>query len=61
MATDQTVQNADMRHTFSRPTAQGPPDIKIVSHSNIVYWWPAWIVGFAVALVSYVQGKAIAI
>ena len=36
-------------------------EIKIISHSNVFYWWPAWVVGFAVALISFVQGREIAI
>jgi hypothetical protein len=38
-----------------------PTEIKIISHSNVFYWWPAWVVGFAVALISFVQGREIAI
>jgi hypothetical protein len=34
-------------------------EIKIVSHSNIFYWWPAWAVGFATALLSYMQGVTV--
>ena len=34
-------------------------EIKIISHSNIFYWWPAWTVGFATALFSYMQGVSI--
>jgi len=37
-----------------------PTEIKIISHSNVFYWWPAWVVGFAVALISFVQGREIA-
>ena len=61
VTTDQITQNADIRHTFSRLATRGPPDIKIVSHSNIVYWWPAWLVGYTVAVVSYAQGQSVAI
>jgi len=38
-----------------------PTEIKIISHSNVFYWWPAWVVGFAAALISFVQGREIAI
>ena len=60
MDTQQAIQNADIRDTFA-PPARGPPDIKIVSHSNVFYWWPAWVVGFAVALITLFQGQDFAI
>ena len=59
--TEKDVQNADIRHTFSRTTAQPQVDIKLVSHSNIFFWWPAWVTGFAVALISYMQGRDVAV
>ena len=60
MDTQQAIQNADIRDTFS-PATRAPPDIKIVSHSNVFYWWPAWVVGFAVALITLFQGQDFAI
>ncbi|CCB66521.1 hypothetical protein [Hyphomicrobium sp. MC1] len=59
MNTRQAVQNADIRETFA-PAARAAPDIKIISHSNVVYWWPAWVVGFAVALITSLQGQDVA-
>ena len=61
MAMQQSDQNADIRETFARPVAHDPPDIKIISHSNIFYWWPAWVAGFAAALPSYLQGTDVAV
>ena len=58
---DAIHQNAALRDTFSRSAARAPPEIKIISHSNIFYWWPAWVAGFAVALISYTQGRDVAI
>jgi hypothetical protein len=29
---------------------------KIVSHSALIYWWPVWLVGFFMALMTYVDG-----
>ena len=58
---DAIHQNARLRDTFSRSVARAPPEIKIISHSNIFYWWPAWVAGFAVALISYTQGRDVAI
>ncbi|MEQ1577698.1 MAG: hypothetical protein ABL894_08595 [Hyphomicrobium sp.] len=59
MEAQKEIQNADIRHTFARPAASASADIKIISHSNIFYWWPAWAVGFAVAAMSYLQGQDI--
>jgi len=28
-------------------------EIKLISHSDVFYWWPAWVVGYVMALVSY--------
>ena len=61
MVSQAAISNADMRHTFTRPVARTLPDIKIISHSNIFYWWPAWVAGFAVAMISYVQGRDVAV
>src|SRR6185369_7548741 len=58
---DAIHQNADIRETFARSVAHSLPEIKIISHSNIFYWWPAWVAGFAVALISYTQGRDVAI
>ena len=41
MVTQQETQNADIRDTFALHVAQAPPDTRIISHSNIFYWWPA--------------------
>jgi hypothetical protein len=35
------------------------PEIKLVSHSNVVYWWPAWVTGYAIALYSYFYGHTV--
>src|SRR5215471_11003202 len=49
-------------------TAQVPPqtttdlrEIKIVSHSNLFYWWPVWAVGFVMALLTWIDGHLMAI
>ena len=30
-------------------------------HSNLLYWWPVWLVSFVLAAVTYVEGKQMAI
>ena len=42
------------------PAAILPPhhnEIRIVSHSNLFYWWPVWAVGFLMALITLVHGQ----
>jgi hypothetical protein len=36
------------------------PDVKIYSHSPILYWWPVWAVGFLLALVTALDGGSMA-
>ena len=36
----------------------GANEVVIVSHSNVVYWWPAWVVGYIMAGLSYIGGTA---
>lgn len=36
-------------------------EIKIVSHSNLFYWWPVWAVGFIMALLTFLDGHLLAI
>lgn len=36
------------------------PNVTLISHSPVIYWWPAIIAAYAAALVSYVQGHPIA-
>ena len=37
------------------------PYFKVVSHSNLFYWWPVWAFGFAMAAISYADGDRLAI
>lgn len=33
-----------------------PREEIVISHSNVFYWWPAWLGGYILAAVSYLQG-----
>jgi hypothetical protein len=35
-------------------------EIKIVSHSNLFYWWPLWAVGFILGVSTYFSGTFLA-
>jgi len=43
------------------PVAKGPREIKLVSHSSIFYWWPIWVLGYALALLTWYDGTRLAI
>jgi hypothetical protein len=50
-----------------QPQAAAPPvsgqqqEIKIVSHSNLFYWWPLWAVGFVTAALTLAGGHVMGI
>lgn len=36
------------------------PSVTLISHSPVIYWWPAIVASYAAALVSYLQGHEVA-
>jgi hypothetical protein len=39
----------------------GPPrELRIISHSNLFYWWPVWVVGFLMGIISLLSGYELA-
>src|SRR5437016_6430109 len=36
-------------------------EIKIVSHSNLFYWWPVWAVGFLMGAITMMHGTLLAV
>lgn len=43
------------------PVHHGPREIKLVSHSPIFYWWPIWVLGYILAIVTLVENHRMAI
>ena len=41
------------------PSPEGLPEVKIYSHSDLFYWWPAWVAGYILATLSYLRGGVI--
>jgi hypothetical protein len=37
-----------------------PREIRIVSHSNLFYWWPVWAVGYLMAFITAISGQVLA-
>ena len=36
-------------------------DVKIYSHSPLLYWWPVWVAGYLMALLTYIGGVTVEI
>ena len=36
-------------------------EVRIYGHSPLIFWWPVWLVGYAMAMVSYFRGSSIAL
>jgi hypothetical protein len=58
-----TVQPIPQRVT-SPSDLPGPelselPELRIYSHSRLFYWWPVWVVGFLIALLTYAEGHLV--
>ena len=49
-----------IQQTAPRSSAD-EPRVKIVSHSDLVYWWPVWAAGFLMAFLTYQGGHRMAI
>jgi hypothetical protein len=52
----------------SDPGASAPPEarqrvenITVYSHSNLMYWWPVWLVCFILSAVTYMGGNQMAV
>lgn len=39
------------------PATQERNEIKVVSHSNLFYWWPVWAVGFLMAILTAIDNS----
>jgi hypothetical protein len=37
--------------------ASATSEIRLISHSDVIYWWPAWVFGYVIALITYLQGE----
>jgi hypothetical protein len=38
---------------------RAPQTVYVFSHSNFFYWWPVWVVGFIMALVTFLWGQKV--
>jgi hypothetical protein len=45
----------------AKPIAPAKNELKVVSHSNLFYWWPVWAVGFLMALITLIHDTRLAV
>lgn len=38
------------------PNPETLPELRLYSHSTLFYWWPVWLVGYAMGFATYMQG-----
>lgn len=52
-----------MSQTLPHPPGGPPPEreLRVISHSPLFYWWPVWLVGLVLALVTYLGNHRMAI
>ncbi len=52
------------RHTTVSATEQRAAEeqeLRIVSHSNFLYWWPVWVTGYVMALITWLHATPVKI
>jgi hypothetical protein len=47
----------------ARPDEDAPhhPQVTIISHSSLFYWWPVWVVGYLMTLFTWMNGESFAL
>ena len=55
-----TIDQTDAATAATVPHSAALQEINIYSHSTLLYWWPAWAVGFLFALLNAGQEKFLA-
>ena len=54
-------RNPATTNSLTGTPPRGPRQIKIVSHSPIFYWWPIWVLGYVMALLTLTENNRLAI
>lgn len=60
MTLQSTVQPIEPAVSVIAPNSAPLQELKIYSHSTLLYWWPAWAFGYAAALLNAGQEKFLA-
>lgn len=53
--------SAQVQEPASPPLPGQAPLFKVVSHSNLFYWWPVWVLGFILSGLSFIDENRLAI
>lgn len=58
-----TVPSPDASALKSSNGVPTPPkrEITLISHSMLFYWWPIWLIGFVMALITYLEDHRLAV
>lgn len=62
-----TLPNSSVPEHSAIPAVPPPPvhheprEIKLISHSPIFYWWPIWLLGYILAIITLIDGTRLAI
>lgn len=43
------------------PQHEHPTELRVYSHSTFFYWWPVWLTGYIMALVTYMDGQPVTV
>ena len=47
--------------TSDLPNLADLPELRIISRSTIFYWWPVWVSGYSMALLTFIGGERISL
>jgi hypothetical protein len=57
--TAEEVEHGRISHTEEKALEQ--QELRIYSHSNFLYWWPVWLTGYIMALLTWLHGEHVQI
>ena len=43
------------------PTRPARREVVVISHSTLFYWWPVWVIGFLLAIITWFTGDRVAL
>ena len=61
MSSVPTIPPAGYVDPSQDPAADVGEEIRVYGHTNLVYWWPVWALGFLFAALTYVDGHVMAV
>ena len=62
--TPSTPSTAPVATTAPAPVVEPAPsdrEIRVYGHSNMFFWWPVWVAGFVMAILTYMDGHVLAV